>query len=194
MVLAWLDLEMTGLDVREHVILQIASLITDDSLEVVAHGPDIVIHQPQRKLRRMNEFVRSMHTESGLLRRVKSSSTTLQEANQMTLAFLKRHVSEPGTVPLCGNSIGMDRRFLARFMPDIENYLHYRSIDVTTVKELARRWDNDVYARAPKKTKSHLAHADILESLNELRHYRDCGFIGPVLKPPLLTNGQPMSA
>ena len=169
---------MTGLDPGLHSIVEIAVLITDDNLETVAIGPDLVIHQPEEVLAGMDETVRAMHTESGLVEQIRSSTVSLAEAGAAVLAFLRDHIAEPRTVPLCGNSIGTDRRFLARHLPDIENFLHYRSIDVSTVKELARRWQPSVYERAPAKAGGHRALDDITESVEELRWYRQAGFIG----------------
>ena len=169
---------MTGLDPELHSIVEIAALITDDALEVVATGPDLVIHQRADVLDRMDDTVRTMHTGSGLLEEIRSSTVTLADAGAMVLAFLQEHIDEPRTVPLCGNSIGTDRRFLARHLPEIENFLHYRSIDVSTVKELARRWQPSVYEGAPAKAAGHRALDDIRESLAELRWYRRAGFIG----------------
>lgn len=163
---------MTGLEPDHHVIVEIATLITDDELNVVAEGPDLVIHQPPEALVLMDDFVRDMHTKSGLLSLIEASTITPAEACSRTLDFLKEHIREANTVPLCGNSIGTDRRFLARWFPDIENYLHYRSVDVSTIKELARRWKPEVVASAPKKARGHRALDDIRESLDELRHYR----------------------
>ena len=177
-MLAWLDLEMTGLDPQHHVILEIATLVTDDDLEVVAEGPDLVVYQPLEAMTRMCTKVRSMHTRSGLLSRVESSTVSLEDARERTLAFLQEHIPESGVVPLCGNSIGTDRRFLARYMPEVEDYLHYRSVDVSTLKELARRWHPELHARSPKKVNSHRALDDIRESLDELRWYRRVGFVG----------------
>ena len=168
-MLAWMDLEMTGLDPETHTIVEIATIITDDELEMVAEGPDIVVHQPAEIMAGMDDFVREMHKRSGLLAEIEASRTSLEEAGAKTLDFLREHISEPGTVPLCGNSIGTDRRFLARHLPAIEDYLHYRSIDVSTLKELARRWQPDVFDRAPKKGGGHRALDDIRESLEELR-------------------------
>ena len=173
-----MDLEMTGLDAEFHSIVEIAALITDDDLEIVAIGPDLVIHQPNEALARMDDTVRTMHTASGLLEQVRSSTVSLADAGAAVLAFLQEHIDEPRTVPLCGNSIGTDRRFLARHLPEIEDFLHYRSIDVSTVKELARRWQPSVYEGAPVKATGHRALDDIRESLKELRWYRRSGFIG----------------
>ncbi len=169
---------MTGLDPELHSIVEIAVLITGDDLELVATGPDLVIHQPAEVLDRMDDTVRAMHTDSGLLDEIKSSTVTLAEAGAAVLAFLQEHIDEPRTVPLCGNSIGTDRRFLARHLPEIEEFLHYRSVDVSTVKELARRWQPSVYEGAPDKTGGHRALDDIRESLKELRWYRRAGFVG----------------
>ena len=168
---------MTGLDPELHSIVEIAALITDDDLHMVATGPNLVIHQPEETLALMDDTVRAMHTDSGLLERIRSSTVSLAEAGRAVLAFLREHITEPGTVPLCGNSIGTDRRFLARHLPEVEDFLHYRSIDVSTVKELARRWQPSVCEGAPPKAGSHRALDDIIESLEELRWYRRAGFI-----------------
>ena len=175
-MLAWLDLEMTGLDPSRHVIVEIATLVTDDELEIVAEGPDLVVHQPPEALAAMDEVVREMHTKSGLLPAITASTTTLEEAGAATLAFLQEHIAEPGSVPLCGNSIGTDRRFLATHVPAVEDFLHYRSIDVSTVKELCRRWYPEVLPAAPAKTATHRALEDIRESVAELRYYRSAAF------------------
>ncbi len=163
---------MTGLDPDRHRILEMAALVTDDHLNLIAEGPDLVISQPPEALAQMDEKVRAMHDQSGLLKQVAESALDLTAAGALTLAFLKEHIAEPGAVPLCGNSIGADRRFLARYLPEIENFLHYRSIDVSTVKELARRWRPEAYEQAPEKNKNHRALDDIYESLEELRWYR----------------------
>ena len=171
-----MDLEMTGLDPAVHTIVEIATLVTDDELEVVAEGPDIVVHQPPEALAAMPDVVRAMHRESGLLPAIEQSTVTLAEAAARTLDFIKQHVPEPHTVPLAGNSIGTDRRFLAIFCPEIEEWLHYRSVDVSTVKELARRWYPAAAAGAPAKHGSHRALDDIRESVAELRYYRGAVF------------------
>ncbi len=171
-MLAWMDLEMTGLDPDVDVIVEIATLVTDDDLEVVAEGPDLIVHQPPEVLDRMDDFVRNMHTRSGLLDAIAASTTTLEEAGATTLEFLQAHIPEAASVPLCGNSIGTDRRFLARHLPDIEGFLHYRSVDVSTIKELARRWHPEAVKSAPEKAGGHRAMDDIRESVAELRHYR----------------------
>ncbi|MYL09016.1 MAG: oligoribonuclease [Acidimicrobiia bacterium] len=178
-MLAWMDLEMTGLDPATDVIVEIATLITDDKLDLVAEGPDLVVSAPPEALASMQDVVVEMHTKSGLLDEIRASTLSLEAAGEMTLAFLKEHIDKPGTVPLCGNSIGVDRRFLAAQLPEVENFLHYRSIDVSTVKELARRWNHSVFRKAPQKAKGHRALDDIRESLNELRHYRDTFFSVP---------------
>lgn len=172
-MLAWIDLEMTGLDPTRNVIVEIATLLTDDDLTIIAEGPDLVIHQSAEAMAIMEPVVVSMHTRSGLLPEIEASTVTLEQATAATLAFLREHIPEPGTVPLCGNSIGTDRRFLATYMPAIENHLHYRSVDVSTLKELIKRWNPAILAGAPRKAEGHRALDDIRESVNELRFYRD---------------------
>jgi len=167
---------MTGLDATRHVIVEIATIITDDELNVVAEGPELVVHQPEAMLALMDDVVVHMHTESGLLEAIRASTVTLADAGAETLAFLREHITEPGTVPLCGNSIGMDRRFLTAYLPEIEEFLHYRSIDVSTIKELARRWYPDALAGAPHKATAHRALDDIRESITELQHWRTSVF------------------
>jgi oligoribonuclease len=171
-----MDLEMTGLDHDHDVIVEIATIVTDDDLTIVAEGPDLVVHAEDDVLDRMNDVVRTMHTSSGLLPQIRSSSLSLEEAGAQTLAFIKEHVPEPRSVPLCGNSIGTDRRFLARWLPEIEEHLHYRSVDVSSVKELAKRWYPDAVSKAPGKHGTHRALDDIRESIAELRYYREAVF------------------
>jgi oligoribonuclease len=178
-MLVWMDLEMTGLDADRHVIVEIATIITDDELEIVAEGPDIVVHQPPEALAEMDDFVRDMHTKSGLLEQIQSSTVSLEEAGAQTLAFIREHVPDPRSVPLCGNSIGTDRRFLVKYLPEIEDHLHYRSVDVSTIKELARRWYPKLLATVPRKATAHRAHDDIRESIDELRWYREHFFVPP---------------
>jgi oligoribonuclease len=168
-----MDLEMTGLDPARNVIVEIATLVTDDRLAIVAEGPDLVVHQPAEALDAMEDVVREMHTRSGLLTAIQASTVSLAEAGAATLDFIRTHVPTPRSVPLCGNSIGTDRRFLAAYLPDIENYLHYRSVDVSTIKELALRWAPAVLEAAPRKETAHRALDDIRESVSELRYYRD---------------------
>jgi oligoribonuclease len=176
-MLVWMDLEMTGLDPARHVIVEIATIVTDDELEIVAEGPDLVVHQPPEALAAMDDVVRDMHTRSGLLPAIEASTVTLADAGAQTLAFIKEHVPEARTVPLGGNSIGTDRRFLAIYLPEIEEYLHYRSIDVSTIKELAKRWYPEVLAEQVRKASAHRALDDIRESIGELRLYRDRLFV-----------------
>jgi len=173
---------MTGLDPTRDVIVEIATLITDDSLEIVAEGPDLVIHQPPEALARMDDVVREMHTRSGLLPAIEASTITLEQAGKETMAFLVHHLPGAGVVPLCGNSIGTDRRFLAAYLPDIEDYLHYRSIDVSSIKELVKRWYPEKRAGRPRKERNHRALDDIRESVAELRYYKDEVF-APRSKP-----------
>jgi oligoribonuclease len=175
-VLAWMDLEMTGLDPTRHVIVEIATIITDDDLNIVATGPGLVIHQPETALANMDDVVLGMHTRSGLLSAIRNSKVTHDDALAQTLAFIKEHVTEAKTVPLCGNSIGTDRRFLATHMADIDEYLHYRSVDVSTIKELAKRWHPEQARNAPRKAGGHRALDDIRESITELRYYRSAIF------------------
>ena len=176
-MLAWMDLEMTGLDPSRHVIVEVATLITDDDLQIVAEGPDLVVHADDAALSEMDEFVNTMHSKSGLLAAVQTSTISLERAKQETLHFLKSHISEARTVPLCGNSIGTDRRFLSAQMNEVEEFLHYRSVDVSTVKELCRRWYPQVLDAAPPKTETHRALDDIKESIAELRYYRETIFL-----------------
>ena len=178
-MLVWMDLEMTGLEPDRHVIVEIATIVTDDDLTIVAEGPDLVVHAKDAQLAEMDDFVVDMHTRSGLLELIQGSSITLEEASEQTLDFIRRHIKTARSVPLCGNSIGTDRRFLDVYMPEIENYLHYRSVDVSTIKELARRWNLEVMKAVPQKQTSHRALDDIRESIAELKHYRDHFFKMP---------------
>ena len=178
-MLAWMDLEMTGLDPTTDVIVEIATLLTDDDLNVIAEGPDLVVHQPPSVLAGMGDYVRNMHTKSGLLPQIEASTVTLADAGVQTLAFLREHIAEPQSVPLCGNSIGTDRRFLLAYLPEIEEFLHYRSVDVSTIKELGKRWYPDLVKAAPKKKEGHRALDDIRESVEELRYYRQALFLPP---------------
>jgi oligoribonuclease len=179
-----MDLEMTGLDIERDVIVEVATLITDDDLVIVAEGPDLVVATPPEALEVMDEFVRTMHTKSGLLDEITASTLTLADAGEATLEFIRAHVPKPRTVPLAGNSIGTDRRFLSAHLPAIEEYLHYRSVDVSTVKELARRWYPEAMAGAPTKAGGHRAMDDIRESVAELAYYRTAVFRGPQDGPP----------
>ena len=172
--LVWIDLEMTGLDPEKERIIEMATIITDSELNVVAEGPVIAVHQPDSLLGAMDEWCTTTHGASGLTKRVKESPIDEAEAERQTLEFLQQYV-ESGKSPLCGNSIGQDRRFLVKYMPHLESFFHYRNLDVSTIKELARRWRPDVLAGV-KKQGSHLALDDIRDSINELRHYRDTFF------------------
>ncbi len=171
-----MDLEMTGLDPDRHVIVEVATLITDDDLAIVAEGPDLVVAAAPERLAAMDEFVKGMHTKSGLLAAIEASTVSLDEAGAATLEFIRSHVDKARTVPLAGNSIGTDRRFLAAQLPEIEAYLHYRSVDVSTVKELAQRWYPEAMAAAPTKAGGHRAMDDIRESVAELAYYRTAVF------------------
>ena len=182
-MLVWMDLEMTGLDATRDVIVEIATIVTDDNLEIVAEGPDLVVHQTEEALAVMDPFVVEMHTRSGLLDAIRSSTVSLETAGAATLAFIKQHVPVQSTVPLCGNSIGMDRRFLTAYLPEIENWLHYRSIDVSSIKELVRRWYPQVKNGLPHKIGNHRALDDIRASINEMKFYRERVFV-PVAAAP----------
>lgn len=170
-LIVWMDMEMSGLDPERERILEIATIITDADLKVVAEGPELVIGQPESVLSAMDAWNRKHHGESGLLDRVRASSITEAQAEEQTLAFL-RAWCDPKKSPLAGNSIYQDRRFLARYMPQIDDYLHYRLIDVSTIKELARRWFPSALDRMPAKRNAHRAIDDIRESIDELRYYR----------------------
>jgi oligoribonuclease len=180
----WLDLEMTGLDVGRHVIVEIAVLATDAALEPLDDGIDIVVHQPPEALAEMDDYVRTMHTKSDLLPAIEASTTTLDEAGTRALDYVRSHVPAPRTAPLCGNSIGVDRRFLDRQLPELDAYLHYRSVDVSSVKELCRRWYPEAYKKRPSKSETHRALDDVRESIAELRYYRDAIFLPPEVPAP----------
>jgi len=172
--LVWIDLEMTGLDpVRDHVI-EIATIVTDSALNVLAEGPVIAVHRSEAELAGMDEWNRTTHGASGLLERVRASNFTAAAAETQTLAFLERY-AQAGASPMCGNSICQDRRFLAREMPALEKFFHYRNLDVSTVKELARRWAPEVLAGV-QKSSTHAALDDVRESIEELAHYRKVFF------------------
>ncbi|KAI4457332.1 oligoribonuclease mitochondrial [Holotrichia oblita] len=170
--LVWIDLEMTGLDVIKDKIMELACLITDSNLNIIAEAPRIVIQQPSIVLDNMNEWCIKQHGKSGLTEECRNSNITLATAEDTLLKFLKSHVTEK-TSPIAGNSVYMDRMFLKMYMPNVNEYLHYRIIDVSSIKELCRRWNNDVYKRAPKKEFSHRALDDIKESVAELKYYKD---------------------
>ncbi|MBE0483591.1 MAG: oligoribonuclease [Bacterioplanes sp.] len=168
--LVWMDLEMTGLDPERDVIIEMATIITDSDLNVIAEGPVIAVHQPDIVLDAMDDWNTKTHGQSGLIDRVKASTVDARAAEQMTLAFIQQHV-KAGVSPLCGNSIHQDRRFLVKYMPQLEAYMHYRNIDVSTLKELAKRWKPDVVSSF-KKSGSHQALDDIRESIAETLHYK----------------------
>jgi oligoribonuclease len=168
-LLVWMDMEMSGLEPDRDVVLEIATLITDASLTVVAEGPVLAVHQPDAVLEAMDEWNREHHGASGLTARVRASRVSVADAEAQSLAFVSAHCT-PRSSPLCGNSIHQDRRFLARYMPQLDRYLHYRNVDVSTIKELVRRWYGE--AAVPEKKHAHLALDDIRESIDELRFYR----------------------
>ena len=172
--LVWIDLEMTGLDPEEHKIIEIASIVTDKELNILAEGPVLAIHQNEAELAKMDDWNVRTHTGSGLVARIKESQVTEAQAIAQTLAFLRQWVPEQ-TSPLCGNSIGQDRRFLVRHMPELEVFFHYRNVDVSTVKELVRRWQPELLEQFTKKG-SHQALDDIRESIAELQFYRKTVF------------------
>jgi oligoribonuclease len=170
--LLWLDLEMTGLDSNYHDIVEIATVITDAHLEVIAKGPDLVVHAHEGRLERMGDYVHEMHQRSGLLDEIRASELTLAEAEEQTLSFIDSHLPQDYRPPMCGNSIGTDRRFLEVQMPKLENRCHYRVVDVSSIKELAWRWYPKAMKQAPSKLEAHRARGDILESIAELKFYR----------------------
>ena len=175
--LIWIDLEMTGLDTVNDVIIEIATVMTDSDLNILAEGPVIAIHQSDEVLDKMDEWNTKQHGKSGLVDRVKQSTTNESEAEKQTVEFLSQWVGK-GASPMCGNSICQDRRFLARCMPDLEAFFMYRNLDVSTLKELAKRWSPAV-AKGIEKMSSHLALNDIIDSINELKHYREHLFVKP---------------
>ncbi|MFM2484842.1 oligoribonuclease [Celerinatantimonas yamalensis] len=172
--LIWIDMEMTGLDPLQHKVIEIASIVTDSQLKVLAEGPVIAIHQDDTTLAMMDEWCTTTHTGSGLVARVQRSQMDELEAAQQTLAFVRQWLPE-GVSPMCGNSIGQDRRFMSIHLPELEQFFHYRNIDVSTIKELARRWRPELL-EGVHKTGTHLALDDIRESIEELRHYQQTFF------------------
>jgi len=176
--LVWIDLEMTGLIVETDVVVEIAVLVTDSDLNILdPEGFDQVIHQPDEVLANLNDVVRTMHTKSGLLKEIAASTIAEPDAFADALAYIQRFVPAARSAPLCGNTIGMDRRFLARYAPAIDDYLHYRNVDVSSIKELCRRWYPEVYKGRPGKSESHRALDDIRESIAELAYYRSELFV-----------------
>jgi len=170
--LVWVDCEMTGLELGHDLLIEVAAVVTDSELTVLGEGVDVVIGASEEQLAGMLPVVRDMHASSGLTQEVLASTVTLQEAEQQVLAYIKQHVPEPKKAPLCGNSIATDRGFLTRDMTELDDWLHYRMVDVSSIKELARRWYPRAYYQAPAKGGGHRALADILESVQELRYYR----------------------
>jgi oligoribonuclease len=176
--LVWIDCEMTGLDLARDALIEIACLVTDGDLAVLDEGVDLVIKPPAEALDQMADVVRQMHTASGLLAEL-AAGVTLAEAQDQVLSYVRGHIAEPRKVPLCGNSIATDRSFIARDMPGLDAYLHYRMVDVSSIKELARRWYPRAYFASPPKHGGHRALADITESIRELRYYREAVFVPP---------------
>lgn len=174
--LVWIDCEMTGLDLRHDALVEIAVLVTDSELNILSDGIDVIVKPPQEALAQMVPVVREMHTASGLLDEL-DSGLTLAEAEDLVLGYVRAHVPEPRKAPLAGNSVGTDRGFLARDMPALEGHLHYRIVDVSSIKELTRRWYPRVYFNSPNKSGNHRALADIQESIEELRYYRAAIFV-----------------
>lgn len=176
--LVWIDCEMTGLDLRADALIEVAALVTDFDLNVLGDGVDVVVKPPQEALDQMDEFVRNMHTVSGLLDQL-DHGVTLREAEERVLAYIREHCPDGSRPPLAGNTVATDRAFLQRDMPELESFLHYRIVDVSSIKELARRWYPRVYFNSPAKTGNHRALADIQESIEELRYYRAAVFVPP---------------
>ena len=175
--LVWIDCEMTGLDLGSDQLIEVAVVVTDSQLNVLDPGLDVIIHTDDEALAGMADVVTEMHARSGLTEEVRASAVTLAEAEQQVLAYVQRFVPERRTAPLCGNSIGTDRGFLARDMPELDDHLHYRMIDVSSIKELGRRWFPRVYFAQPQKGLAHRALADIIESIRELAYYRQTLFV-----------------
>lgn len=175
--LVWIDCEMTGLDLGKDKLIEIAALVTDQELVPLGEGVDVVIHASDEDLDNMPEVVVEMHAKSGLTEEVRASSVTLEEAEKLVLDYIREHVPDARTAPLCGNSIATDRGFIARDMPELDSYLHYRMIDVSSIKELCRRWYPRIYYAQPEKGLAHRALADARESIRELEYYRRTAFV-----------------
>jgi len=175
--LVWIDCEMTGLDPAHDVLVELAIVVTDNELTLLDDGIDIVIATDPAKLATMDDIVREMHTHSGLLVALESATTTMEQAEAQALEYIRRFVPERRKAPLCGNSIATDRSFIARYMPQLDDHLHYRMVDVSSIKELTRRWYPRVYFNSPPKLGGHRALADIVDSINELRYYRSTVFV-----------------
>ncbi|MDF1595892.1 MAG: oligoribonuclease [Acidimicrobiia bacterium] len=181
--LVWIDLEMTGLDPDNDVILEIACIVTDGNLSEIVEGPNLILNATAEQLDGMVEIVTEMHTKSGLVEEVPHSTMTVAQAERLVLEFIAKHVPGPGLAPLAGNSVHADRAFLRRFMPALNDFLHYRIVDVSTIKELARRWFPQAIENAPKKHGDHRALADVRESIQELRYFREAVFRPPATRP-----------
>ncbi len=175
--LVWIDLEMTGLDVKRHVIVEIAALITDANLNILDEGVDLVVHATEEELSEMDDFVANMHNENGLTAQIRESTVTMAEAEEAVLALVEKHCDPEHPAPLAGNSIATDRAFLREQMPKLDAALHYRMVDVSSIKELTRRWFPKVYFNQPDKGLAHRALADIVESIRELNYYRRAVFV-----------------
>jgi oligoribonuclease len=176
--LVWIDCEMTGLDLGADALIEVAALVTDFDLNVLGEGVDVVVKPPQEAIDQMDEFVRNMHTVSGLLEEL-DNGLTLREAEEQVLAYIREHCPDGSRPPLAGNTVATDRAFLQRDMSELESFLHYRIVDVSSIKELARRWYPRAYFNSPPKTGNHRALADIQESIEELRYYRAAVFVAP---------------
>jgi oligoribonuclease len=174
--LIWVDCEMTGLELDKDVLVEIAVLVTDSQLNVLGEGVDLVIKASQESIDGMNDFVRQMHTDSGLITEI-PNGVTLEEASAAIVEYLNKYAPGAGKSPLAGNSVSVDRTFIAKYLPEVNAYLHYRTVDVSSIKELARRWYPKVYFAAPKKTGNHRALGDIRDSIDELEYYRSSIFI-----------------
>ncbi|WP_343074859.1 oligoribonuclease [Phytoactinopolyspora alkaliphila] len=174
--LVWIDCEMTGLDLTRDALIEVAVLVTDGELNVLGDGIDIVIRPPDESIEQMNDVVRKMHTDSGLLDEL-HTGVSMEEAGNRALEYIKEHVPDPAKAPLAGNTVHMDRLFLARDLPDLEHWLHYRNVDVSSIKELVRRWYPRVYFASPDKTGNHRALGDIQDSIRELQYYRQTVFV-----------------
>jgi oligoribonuclease len=174
--LVWVDCEMTGLNIQRDALVEVAVLVTDSDLNILGEGVDLVINPPDKAIEQMSDVVRQMHTASGLIDEF-PIGVTLEHANAVVLEYLRKYVPEPARTPLAGNTVHMDRQFLARDLPDVEAWLHYRNVDVSSIKELVRRWYPRVYFAAPSKSGNHRALGDILDSIDELRYYRRTVFV-----------------
>lgn len=183
-LLVWIDCEMTGLDLTADALIEVAALVTDAELNVLGDGVDVVVRPSDEALAQMGDFVREMHEKSGLLPLL-ADGLSLAEAEERVLSYIREFVPEPRKAPLAGNTVGTDRTFLVRDMPELESHLHYRSVDVSSIKELARRWYPRAYYNTPDKTGNHRALADIAESIEELRYYRQAIFVDPPGRPTL---------